>query len=507
MAWEKAIQIRDRILAGESFEPVARATSDDPSAKINSGNLGYFTVFQMTYPFENEVYSAEKGKLSMPVRTRFGYHIIRVNDRLKSRGEIKTAHIMIGFNRYGEQEAKEKAEEIHKNLLAGHDFELTAREYSTDLNTAGQGGVLPWFGSGRLVPEFESAAFALKDMGTISGPVRTSYGWHIIKLLDHRDIPPFDEIRKELTERVRESRDERYQLVRDALVERLRKEWEFTENKEALWNFHDMIDNRIFQGNWTIPAGWRLDRVLFTVRGGKITQRDFANFIAENAHRINPWPLDEYILSLYDEFVARWLISHEDKHLENKYPEFRFLMQEYEDGMLLFEITEREVWSRAQEDSTGLAGFHMKNRNDYMWDTRILASIFTSDDNNIATRGARRALRSRWFGRDIKWITEPLNRGAEEELITVERGVFSRGDDPLTDRIGWVECVSDVFQYNEQYRFVIIHEVLKPEPKSLEEARVQVLIDYLDYLEDEWIKVLRNKYNVEINKAVLSAIK
>lgn len=507
-ALEKAMQIRERVVEGESFEEVARATSDDPSAKTNYGNLGYFTAFHMVYPFENAVYQSEPGELNMPVKTRFGYHIIRVNDRRKSRGELKTAHVMLGFNRYDESEAKEKVMQVYEDLLGGKSFELTAREHSTDMNSSAEGGVLPWFGAGRIVPEFEHAAFSLEKPGEISEPVRTAYGWHIIKLLDRRDIPPFDEIRRELLERIRDSGDERSQLIRSALVERLKNEWQFSENPGALEVFYSMADETIFTGSWRIPEGRPLNQVLFSITGKRVTQKDFADFIYRNAPRRNPWPIDEYIYSLYHEFVSQWLIEHEDRNLENKYPEFRYLMHEYRDGMLLFEVTDRRVWSKAATDSAGLADFHAGNRNAYMWGTRLPATIFSTEDARAARRGIRRAGRSlRSDRRDNDWVTEPINRRSEDPVITYQKGTFSRGDNPLTDRIEWTEGVSEVFNDGGKLQFILIHGVLDPEPMTLEEARGNVLSDYQDYLEEEWVKELRSRYNVEIKRDVLSDIK
>lgn len=507
-AWEKAMQIRERIIEGETFEEVARATSDDPSAKVNSGNLGYFTALHMVYPFENAVYEAEPGELSIPVRTRFGYHIIRVNDRRKSRGELKTAHIMIGFNKYQEQEAGEKVLQVYRDLLAGNSFEELAKEYSTDNNTAALGGVLPWFGSGRIVPEFEKAAFELGKPGEISEPVRTAYGWHIIKLIDRREIPPFDEIKNELSDRIRNSGDERSQLIRAALVDRLKNEWNFTEYSGALELFYRIIDESIFTGRWTIPGNLPLNQVLFSVTGQNVRQRDFARFISENAPRRNPWPVDEYIYSLYNEFVDHWLIEHENRNLENKYPEFRYLMKEYEDGMLLFEITDREVWSKATSDIEGLEEFYSDNRNNYMWGTRISASIFTTENHRAAQRGARRAQRStRSDRRNDDWIIDPLNRRNEEPVIRVERAVFSGGDNEITDSIEWEEGASEIIYDGKQYQFVLIHKILDPEPMTLDESRGKVISDYQDHLEKRWVGELRNRYNVIINKYVLSDIR
>ena len=507
MAWEKALQIRERILEGEPFEIIARATSDDPSAKINSGNLGYFTALQMLYPFENEVYSAKTGETGMPVRTRFGYHIIRVNEKIKSRGEIKTAHIMIGFNKYDEQDAKARAAEIHSKLIAGHDFGELASENSTDFNTAGNGGELSWFGSGRFIPEFENAAFTLKNPWDISEPVLTSFGWHIIKLIDRREIPPLDQVRERLLAEIREYGGNRSGLIRSALVNRLKKEWEFLENPGALEIFYQLVDARIFEGEWPVPSNLPLDAVLFSITGKNITQKDFAEFISENTYVRKPWPLPEYINSLYSDFVGNWLIRLEEDSLEKKYPEFRYMMNEYMDGLMLYEISEREVWSRARRDTTGLRKFHHDHIDDYMWGKRLSATIFSTGNERLAKRTAWRARRSSWFGsRDNDWIINRLNRSAGDEEVTYEQGLFSRGDKEITDRVAWEEGLSDIHFIDGRYMFVLVSEILDPEPKALEEAEEQLVFDYREYLEKNWVTGLRNKYNVTVNKEVLNSI-
>lgn len=507
-AWEKAMQIREQLLEGEPFEKLARATSDDPSAKTNSGNLGYFTALQTAYSFENAVYDAVPGEIGMPVRTRFGYHIIRVNEKRKSRGEIKAAHIMIGFNRYDEQEAKSRAEKIHDALRKGQSFELLARENSTDHNSASQGGLIDWFGSGRFVPEFEIAAFALDKPGEISEPVLTRFGWHIIKLVDRRERPPYEEARATLIESVREPGTSRSMLLRNALLDRLRKEWEFREDLQALDIFYRIVDDRIFDGDWQAPQDLPLDRTLFAVTGRSFSQQDFAAFISENAYKRKPWPLEEYIGSLYESFVGRRLVELEDSKLEERYPEFGYLMNEYRDGMLLYEISNRKIWTRAMADSTGLAEFYENNADSYMWDERLSASIYATDESRLARRARWRARRSSWFsGRDDEWVVGRINRRAGEDAVTYRHGIFSSGDNDLIDRIEWDEGVSDIHSVDGTYKVVLIHEILEPEPRTLDEARGRIIADYQDYLEGIWINELREKYQVSVNKEVLSTLK
>jgi peptidyl-prolyl cis-trans isomerase SurA len=509
-AWEKAMQIRERIIHGnENFEIVARATSDDPSVKNNSGNLGYFTALQMPYAFENVVYSAVPGEISMPVRTTFGYHLIRVEDKRKSRGEIRVAHIMIGFNQYEETDAEKKIKEIYQDLLHGYDFELMARDFSTDVNTAGDEGKLPWFGSGYIVPDFENAAFAINNQGEFSQPVKTDFGWHIIKLLDRRDIPPYDEIKNDLKEKIRESTDMRSKLIREALAEKLKEELEFSENRGSLNEIRRITDNTIFSGKWSVPPGAELNNTLFSINDQKITQKAFVDYIAKHAPGRNPWPLGEYIDILYSDFVNSWLIDYEDSRLEDKYPEFRLLMQEFKDGLLLFEITDRVVWTGAQADSTGLVEFYENTKQDYLQEPAVAASIFTAEDRQTARRGVRRACRRNWFGRerDNNWIIDRINRGSNEDIITVEKGNFQPGDREVTDSVDWNEGISDIILIDNKFQFVIIENINEPKPSPLEEVRADVLADFQEYTEQKWITELRNKYNVIINSDVLSGIK
>ncbi|MFP4366424.1 MAG: peptidylprolyl isomerase [Bacteroidales bacterium] len=509
MAWEKAMQIRELLLEGESFEKIARATSDDPSAKTNSGNLGYFTVLQMAYPFENAVYNTELEEISLPVRTRFGYHIIRVNDVRKSRGEIKTAHILFGFDSYNESEAEKIARDTYQDILSGQSFEALAKELSTDFITSSDGGVLPWFGAGKYPPEFESAAFSLNKSGEISEPVRTPYGWHIIKLIDQRGLPSYDRIKEQLLDRIRKPGNNRSGLIKKALVERLKTEWRFSENTQALDIFPRLVDDSIFDGKWTAPANLPLNGILFSVTDKTVTQRDFAEFISNNVYRRKPWPLDEYINRLYEEFVDNWLIELENDNLEIKYPEFRYNLNEYSDGILLYEITAREIWTNAATDSAGLAEFYEANRNNYMWGTRIEASIYTTDDGSLTRRIARRARRSTFFlfpGRDDNWVVERINQSEEPGAVTYERGIYGRRDSEITDTIDWEEGVSGTYRINDQYKIVLVHDVMEPEPMTLEEAEKAVIADYRDYLEEKWIENLREKYNVVVNTDVLSGI-
>ena len=232
--------IRNKALNGESFDLLAKTYSEDPSAKINSGNLGYFSAFRMVYPFENAAYNTNVGEVSKPFRTRFGYHILKVTDKRESRGQVKVAHIMIeqkeNANTKEIETATEKVNQLMDFFNQGKTFDELV-QFSDDNGTKNKGGELPWFGTGQMVPEFENAAFNLK-VGEISKPIKTNYGWHILKLIDKKNIEDFDAIKSELERKIK--RDTRSNKGRKSLINRIKKENNFKEYKNNLEVFYQM---------------------------------------------------------------------------------------------------------------------------------------------------------------------------------------------------------------------------------------------------------------------------
>ena len=232
-AYNKIMKIRKRIVGGEDFEKVAAEVSEDPSAKNNQGNLGYFSAFQMVYPFETAAYETEVGKISMPVRTSFGYHLVKTIDKRKARGIMKVAHIMVRADKkLGEEEInqkKEKIDEIYAKVTAKDaDFTALARQYSEDKESAKRGGELPAFGAGKMVEEFETAAFALENDGDISVPILTDYGWHIIKRLELKNLESYEELYPTLKAKV--ARDSRANKSKEIVIENIKKENNFKED-------------------------------------------------------------------------------------------------------------------------------------------------------------------------------------------------------------------------------------------------------------------------------------
>jgi len=254
--YEKAIAIRNRIINGEAFEVVARATSDDPSVKNTNGVLGYFTVFQMVYPFESAVYRLKVGEISMPVRTRFGYHIIKLNDKRPARGQVKVAHIMVAVSKDATPEqqakAKEKILSIYKQVLNNEDFGRLASQFSEDPGSSKNNGELPWLGSGSIIQVFEKVAFAFDHDGQVSEPFQSPFGWHIVKRLARKEVGSFDDMMPDLKKKI--SSDMRNTISVERMIAKIKTENSFTEDTLNLKSVVSLIDSAIYKRQWTLPV-------------------------------------------------------------------------------------------------------------------------------------------------------------------------------------------------------------------------------------------------------------
>ncbi len=368
VAYGKAMAARERLLRGESFESVAKETSDDRSVVINKGNLGYFTVFQMISQFEDAAYALTPGTISMPVRTRYGYHIIRVNDRRPAKGKVKVAHIMKTVPPGSDETAGEKAfgeiNDIYEKLCKGESFSTLAKEYSDDRESAQNGGEMNWFGAGEIISEFTEAAFSLNDTGSFSEPVRTPYGFHIIRLLAKRPHGTYEETKPWLESKLNPS----YLIAagKKSFVSKLKKEYGYRVNTSALTWFVRNTDSLIIMGisdynRRKIPQG-----SIYSFAGYKKPVSEFASFLEKHGSAAKAGDPAGYVGTCLEEISAGDLIAYENELLETKYPDFRYLMNEFHDGILLFNISSEKIWNKAQDDTTGLRNYYELNKNNYL---------------------------------------------------------------------------------------------------------------------------------------------
>ena len=491
-AYEKALDIIRRIEQGEKFENVAKGTSDDPTVKRNGGDLGYFTGLKMVYPFENAAYNAEVGEIAGPVRTRFGYHIIKVHDKRKAKGEVKVAHIMLVIPPDASPNLKENKKEqifdLYHQLKEGADFSKLAKQYSEDRGSARQGGELPWFGSGRMVKEFEDAAFSLKRINAISSPVRTSVGWHILKLLDKKELGSFEDMEAEIRRKVR--RDGRASIARERLIQTIKTDKGFTEKTE----------NLILLADGTNPDTDELNDTLFIFNDRLYKLKDFQNYIHEemNLHQALSYAEVEEMYKKYTESI---ILTYQREQLPEKYPGFKYTLKEYHDGILLFDITDRTVWTRASKDSIGLKKYFKDHRNEYMWGERYEGTIYYCEGEDVLKK-VKKLSKGGLFRKRLsdEELLDEFNK--EEEQLRIEKGTFEKGDSPIVDYEIWNGKAPHI---SESY--FIRGKKIAPKLKKLSEVRGKVISDYQEHLEEKWVEELMEKYNYQFIDSTVKAVK
>ncbi len=516
-AYEKIMELRNRIVNGEDFNDVAEEASEDPSArdmpargfqparKGNRGDIGYFSVFDMVYPFEDAAYNQKVGEVTMPVRTRFGYHLILVKDRKPALGKVQVAHLFLQMPKDATAEdstrLEQKADSLYQALVNGADWEELVNEFSDDKSSAKNGGTLPWFGASRMVPEFIDGVRTISDTGEISKPVLTSYGWHIIKLVDRKPVGSYEDELPDLKQSL--AKDTRSHKSKESIIRRVKAENNYKEFPEAVGAFNQVIDSTIFKHKWSIEKATGMDDVVFTLGDEKYTQKQFAEYISTHQSISSKETIAQFIDLTFKKFVDEKVIEYLDSRLEEIYPEFKALVNEYRDGILLFELTDEKVWTAAIKDTTGLKEFYEEHKNDYMWGPRVDATLITS----TSAKTVKKAHELAHKGKTDDEIKEAF---ASDSLVTINvvRKKFEKSDNDIIGEIEWKTGVSKIVKNSDgQSGFAIIHELLQPEPKQLDEARGLITADYQNYLEKKWIEQLRKKYPVTVNKEVLSEIK
>jgi peptidyl-prolyl cis-trans isomerase SurA len=503
-AYNKLLDLRKRIIKGESFDSVAAKNSEDPSAKSNNGNLGWFTVFYMIYPFENFAYNTPKGQVSMPFRTKFGYHIIKVNDRRPARGEVKVAHIMLkggsGDSKESMDENKVKIDSIYNALQKGASFEDIVKEVSVDMSSNQNKGVINFFGSFSSYPDkFKDVSFST-PRGEISKPFQTEYGWHIIKVLEKKETPELKEVEESIKSKI--TRDSRSESSRAVVSQRIKRETKYTEHTANLKEFIGYLDSTFMSGTWEPNYSLIKEKPIVSFNDKIFTTHDFARFVrSAQEPRKNDESAEMAANNLYKKFTDEKALEYEEGILESKYDDFRNLMQEYHDGIMLFDLTEKKVWNRAHTDTAGLEKFHAANSSKYMWKDRLAVVTVTCLNDKVK----QEAIKMARAGKSNDEISAKLNKKVKGS-VTFELNKFEKGANANMDKLWDKKGVEDIANQNNTFRFYIVQGVVGPEPKTVKEARGPLTSDYQNYLEKEWIKELRAKYPVTVNTPVLDQL-
>lgn len=506
-AFKKIMDIRKRLLAGEPFDKTAREESDDPSAKQNEGRLGWFSAFMMVFPFENAAYHTPVGSISMPVRSKYGYHLIKVNAIRPALGEIKLAHIMTRASKSESPEkiaaAKEKIFQYYDLLKKGNPFADLARKYSEDAGSAKTGGQMRWLKSGELPPDIEETVFALKDSNDYSVPLQSDYGWHIFQLQQKRPVASYEKMKSQLEERIMS--DDRGKMAEQSKIAEIMKEAGFVKYTENIEAVAQVMDSSVYTGTWNpAPAGDLIEPV-FKIHEREYTQNELAAYVTQTKRYRKELTLQQIVKNKCEELINKELIAYESSQLEQKYPDFKYLMEEYHDGILLFNITDNQVWSKAVKDSAGLKAYFAQHQGEYNWNERADVSVYALNDagklDQVKKLAPKRSAKKWSSAEFVKMVCQ----NDTVPCLSVTDGRYEQSDTAVTGKFPWKK--GSVTVSNQGKKVVVVNAILAPMPKTLQEIRGQATADYQNFLDQQWIAELRTKYPVTINQEVLKNVR
>lgn len=509
IAWNKISEIKRRLEKGEDFAYIAKSKngSEDPSAVNNGGDLGYFTAFQMIYPFEDRAFKTPIGQLSEVFRTRYGYHILKTTGTRPARGSIKAAHLLVSAGKNATQEEKNNAEkkagELYAKLKAGEKWDDLVKLYSDDPTSNQKGGELPMFGSGtnqRMVPIFEEAAFALKNDGEISAPIQTDFGFHIIKRLEWKPVRPYNEMKKEIQSKV--NKDERAKKTQDSFVDKMKKQYNYQLPKvNGLTWFETNLDSTYFVGKWKADK-LNTDLEVFSLDGKIYTQKQFAEFMEKGFRGIKRDEFKKVVESQFNNWVKISVLDYEESKLESKYPEYRALIKEYHDGILLYEIMSDKIWNKSVKDTSGLKNFFNLNRANYMWQKRLDATIYECNSDKNAALVYKMLKKKK---NTSKEIIEKINVKSELNL-RVKMNKFDAESTTYLKGRTFTQGRNKPYNFEDKFYVVVLNKELPIMKKEFNEAKGIVTSDYQNYMEKTWLEELEKKHRITFYYDVLYSL-
>lgn len=506
VAYNKAVEVMQKAKNGEDFTELVLQYSEEPNTKEQKGNLGYFSAFAMLYPFENAAYNTKVGDISDITRTSYGYHVIKVLDRRPTGNEITVSHIMVSNkNDNPNFDPQERINELYQLLNQGQKFEDLAKQFSEDKNSGVSGGKLKPFTRGKLrAPKFEKAAFALSTPGDISKPVASSFGWHIIRLEAISEPKTFEQQRDRLL--AQGNRGERLMAVTSEIRSKIKDKYGYTNDPAYASFFNQFVDKEIFNRRWSYDTlNPTLDKVIFTIGNTNFYYRDFAAHLAVRQKRPLPTSvktIESSVRYIYDDFETVVLQDYFRDKLEEENLDYAAVISEYRDGLLIFDVMEKNIWSATKTDTLALQNYYQKNKASYLWQDRVSATILTS--NQRAALDESKALLEQ--GKTPLEVKELLNSDATLRVL-LSKGTFEKGDKQLPENFEFVAGVSKMYKAQGGYTLVQVDEVLPASEKSFKEVRGSVMSQYQVKLEASWMQSLRDKYPVVVHKKTLKKIK
>ena len=492
-AYNKILELRNRVIAGEPFHDLAFQHSEDPSAKINKGDLGYFSAMRMVYPFEEHAFSTAVGNVSSIFSTQFGYHILKVNDKRPVLKDVKIAHIFLESNLYSSDSEKalghEKIHRIHDYLSQGDSWEELCESFSEDKMNRYKSGEIKNFSSRNDMHELRTPVYSLEKVGDFSEPVKSQNGWHILKLLANTENKAtYEDMKPQLLRYA--SNALRSDLAKKDIMKHLSSNLKLEENQKTRSNLEVLANQD------SIPLE---NKKLFRLADSTYLTKDF---IAEYKAKRSTENIDAF----YKEFLYDELLNNEEEYLLEHNKEYAMLLNEYTEGLLLFSVMEKKIWNKVTEDSLGLKRYFENNKEKYQEPRTAKLFLFSSQDKATLEEIESDLAKMTTEEQQDKSVVEKYLKRYLTASVAFEEIKYAEGDRRFSSNIPFAIGNFD-FQKNARNYYAQVKKIEEIKPVSFQSAKGAVIVDFQNYLEKEWIKDLHTKYKVIVNTKELEKLK
>ncbi len=496
----------DELKKGKTNYEDILAEIKEEIAPVQGNDLGFITVFTLPYEFENIVYSLKPGEISKPYRSKKGWHIFKNEEQRPAVGKIKVAQILFAVpagNNVLRDHAKQLSDSVYKAIKSGADFNELAKKYSDDKMTYMNGGIMPEFGVAKYDGGFERVAFSLKDDGDVSEPFQTEFGYHIIKRLslspiaaDKNDEAFIYSLKQEVLN------DSRIETAKEKFLKEIFNKTGYKKNSSlnetALWKMTDsftLANKKIAAGNITDKS------VLFSFNNNnKVTVGDWLQYTKRSKENVQT-PNTLSYPELLKNYAGVTATENYRNRLQDFNPDFKYQLKEFKEGNMLFEIMERNVWSRASADSVGLIKYYDQHKSNYLWGVSADAVLYSCANATIAKNAMEQIQKERSW-KDVM--------SENPTQIQADSGRYELSQIPVLERTNFTPGLITAPVTNNGDGTTVFAQIIKLYPadqqRNFEDARGLVINDYQTFLEQKWIEQLKRKYPVKVNEKVFQSL-
>ncbi len=503
-AYQKALKLKKELLSGADFAKYAQLYSDDTFTKDKGGDMGYITSMLLPLPYENAVYAAKKGDLIGPVCTDQGYYITKIHDIRPTKGQVKASLIIIYHDsKHADSIAKAGliADTVYNRLMAGESFETLSDIYNSNQKLASSKGDIGWLdNSTRYEPQLKEALFALTNIGDITKPLNFDYGIVIAKLTDKAELGDIHSYVKTINKNFKKD-DSRKNIVKDVFYAQYKKIAPYKEISNNVAEFITLVDNSILLSKWTKPT-FTNNKVLFTIGSEQYRYTDFADYLVEYQKTKNIGEKEVLVRYRLNEYVNKMLEQHAIQTLHTRNQEFARIMQEYHDGMIIYELLNNEVFQKANFDTIGVYTWYTNHTNDYLQKEGVRVTYFICKNEKIIKKIIPLIEKQQVQKYNDQYIVKTINKKAMDNVL-LDSAEYYKGDNNFIDSLEWKK---GSYHINSGKKILVIKDIIPIKPMTFESCKNAVISDYQNYLEEQWIQNLRKKYTYTLNDTYFNII-